>query len=429
MSGGTTAQVTPQRNSTGDRLYDVAIIGGGPVGATLGALLAGRDAGLRHLRILLLEKSLPDLTTRWSVEESLHDLRVFALSRASERILTAADVWPRLRKLPMASHPYERMHVWPSFAEPRGEGSLTFDAAELGEPNLGHIVANDALQRAALEAFVAAGGETVAAQLHEVIFEAQAVRLSSSAGDFRAKLIVGADGGRSLVRQAALLGTEATDYDQLAIVANVRSAHAHEHTAWQRFLGEGTLALLPLASGESSIVWSLPRTRAQALLEMDERAFAAELTAASAAVLGALELASERRYFPLRRVNAAQYVRERCALVGDAAHIVHPLAGQGANLGFLDAAALAEVLSTAQGEDPGALRLLRRYERWRKSDNETMSMSMSLLNRFLAFGDDPLGGLLQRGLGMVGRSALLRRPFAERALGLAGDLPASARSP
>lgn len=403
--------------------FDVIIVGGGPVGATLGALLAGGAAGGRRQRVLLLEKSLPTVAP----QPAGQDLRVFALSRASERILDTAGAWSRLLAMPGAANPYERMHVWPPFAEPRGDGSLTFDAAELGEPNLGCIVANDALQYAALAAFAAAGGEARVAALHDVVFEAQSVRLLSSAGEFSARLVVGADGGRSLVRQAAGLGTESADYGQLAIVANVSSAASHEHTAWQRFLGDGTLALLPLASGESSIVWSVPRAQAVALLEASPETFATELTAASVGVLGPLALASERRSFPLRRVTAAQYVRERCALVGDAAHTVHPLAGQGANLGFLDAAALAEVLADAAGEDPGALRLLRRYERWRKSDNEAMSLSMSLLNRFLASGDDPLAALLQRGLGVVGRSALLRRPFAERALGLGGELPRSAR--
>ena len=150
------------------------------------------------------------------------------------------------------------------------------------------------------------------------------------------------------------------------------------------------MALLPLANGQSSLVWSLPRDRAEALLAAETAAFNAELTAASAGVLGTLSLASERRSFPLRRVSAPHYVRERCALVGDAAHIVHPLAGQGVNLGLLDAAALVQQLDQAsrEREDPGALRVLRRYERWRKSDNEVMSLAMDLFNRFLAFGGD-----------------------------------------
>jgi 2-polyprenyl-6-methoxyphenol hydroxylase-like FAD-dependent oxidoreductase len=146
-------------------------------------------------------------------------------------------------------------------------------------------------------------------------------------------------------------------------------------------------------------------------------------------VLGALRLAGPRSVFPLRRALAPAYVRERCALVGDAAHIVHPLAGQGLNLGIMDAAALAEVLQEAatQGEDPGALRVLRRYERWRKGGNESMSLALDLLNRFLAFGDGPVGRIAQRGLGLVGRQALLRRGFAQFALGSVGDLPALAR--
>lgn len=404
--------------------YDVAIVGGGPVGAALGALLR-RGAEGRARRVLLLERELPDLQK----PAPTTDLRVFALSRASERILRAAGAWEGVVAIPAVACAYERMHVWPRDVEPRGEGSLTFDAAELGEADLGHIVGNDALQRAALAAFIAAGGEARTAEVRDLRFTERGAELETSSGTVIADLVVGADGGRSVVRRAAGFAVEAQDYGQLAIVANVASERAHEATAWQRFLGEGTLALLPLSSGQSSIVWSLPRERAESLLAAAPDIFDAELTQASAGVLGALHLASERRSFPLRRVSAPQYVRERCALVGDAAHIVHPLAGQGVNLGLLDAAVLAELIAAAaaEREDLGALRVLRRYERWRKSDNEVMSLAMDLLNRFLAFGGEGAERVVQRGLGWVGRSAVLRRPFAERALGLAGELPAIAR--
>jgi 2-octaprenylphenol hydroxylase len=406
-----------------DSTFDVVIVGGGPVGATLGALLRHAPAG-RAPRVLLLERALPSADAAPTA-----DLRVFALSRASERILRAVGGWDALVAEPAAMVAYERMHVWPMRGQPRGEGALSFDAAELGESDLGHIVTNTALQRAALAAFQAAGGCVQQGTVQRLEFLDGCVRVHGSAGVVNAALLVGADGGRSVVREQAGLGLESEDYGQLALVANVRSEQPHEHTAWQRFLGEGTLALLPLASGESSIVWSVPRARALALLALPAEEFSAELTAASDGVLGTLQLASERLQFPLRRTSAVHYVRERCALVGDAAHSVHPLAGQGVNLGFLDAAALAETLGVGRssGEDPGALRLLRRYERWRKSENESLSLALSLLNRFLAFGDGELGRFAERGMGWVGRSAALRRPFAERALGLSGELPQVAR--
>ncbi|MFZ9709599.1 MAG: FAD-dependent monooxygenase [Steroidobacteraceae bacterium] len=403
-------------------IYDVLIVGGGPVGATLGALLVRERAG----RVLLLEREATPPA------DSAPELRVVALSRASERILAAAGVWPALQSASTALQPYERMHVWPETVEPRGEGALTFDAAELAEPNLGYIAGYGVLQRAALAAFIAQGGIVGAAAVQDLEFDTDCVRVRSSGETFAARLVVGADGGRSKVREAAGLGLAMQDYGQLGLVANVRSERPHERTAWQRFLGEGTLALLPLPDGQSSIVWSLPIARAQALLAAPAAEFNEALTAASASVLGKLELASGPLSFPLRRLSAPAYARERCALLGDAAHVVHPLAGQGVNLGFLDAAALAQCLLEAsiEHEDLGALRVLRRYERWRKGENEAMGLAMDLFNRFLAFGRDPLGGWAARGLGFVGRNAWLRQMFATRALGLAsaGGFTAAGRS-
>jgi 2-octaprenylphenol hydroxylase len=415
--------------------YDVVIIGGGPVGGTLGALLL-RAASQRPLRVLLLERDLPRETgdgDKPMPSSEPHDLqaprelRVSALSRASERVLGAAGAWEAIRAGRIS--PYERMHVWPEQAEPRGPGSLRFDAAELSEPNLGYIIENRRVQRAALQAFTATGGVLRSGELQGIEFGARHVTLATTGGAIAARLVVGADGARSVVRGLAGLPADRQDYGQRAIVANVQPVQPHEHTAWQRFLGDGTLALLPLDNGQCSIVWSLPNAEAAARLACDPAQFSAALTDASANVLGELVLQGERLAFPLQRLDATSYARERCVLVGDAAHVVHPLAGQGVNLGLLDAAALAQCLAeaSAEHEDPGALRVLRRYERWRKSENEMMATAMDAFNRFLAFGRDPVSRLAQRGLGWVDRSSMLRRFFVERALGVAGDLPDVAR--
>jgi len=403
--------------------HDVVIVGGGPVGAALGSLLARQAEPGAASRILLLERRLPQRPPM----DAPPQLRVSALSRASERVLAVAGAWPQINA--GRRSPYERMHVWPESGTPRGAGSLTFDAAELSEPDLGSVVENLLVQCAALDAYASAGGATCVAEVTALEFGASAVRIATTRGDFTARLVVGADGAQSVVRGLAGLAAEVQDYDQTAIVAIVRPERAHERTAWQRFLGEGTLALLPLADGRCSIVWSLPRAVAEQRLADAPADFSRALTAASAGVLGELQLQGERAGFPLRRLEAPRYAIERCVLVGDAAHLVHPLAGQGVNLGFLDAAALAEVLFQAgeEREDPGALRVLRRYERWRKGENQLVGTAIDGFNRFLSFGRDPLGRFAQRGLGWVEGSAAAKRLLVERAMGLAGEMPRAAR--
>jgi 2-polyprenylphenol 6-hydroxylase len=240
---------------------------------------------------------------------------------------------------------------------------------------------------------------------------------------------VGADGAHSALRDAAGLTAETSAYGQTAIVATVATARPHAHTARQRFLARGTLAFLPLFNGASSIVWSADDALAAELLALDDPAFAQALDRASDLALGATRLAGERLSFPLQRLTAPRYVAPRVALIGDAAHVVHPLAGQGVNLGLLDAAALAEVLGQAvtRREDLGALGALRAYERWRKSEVAAMALAIDAFDRLLAHGSGPLARLAQRGLSMVGGSEELRRFFIRRALGLSGELPAAAR--
>ncbi|HEY2808849.1 MAG TPA: FAD-dependent monooxygenase [Steroidobacteraceae bacterium] len=399
--------------------YDVAVIGGGPVGACAAALLARSGS----LKVALLEPhpgSLPDTAAPL-------DARVVAVSRASEHILKAAGAWgalagPRLE-------PYQRMRIWHEGIAPFSAAALVFDAADAGEANLGYILENRLLQGALLAALRAAGGELLAAELTGLEVGADAVQVHHAGGSLSARLVLGADGAHSAVRTLAGIGVHSHDYHQRAIVATVSTARAHEHTAWQRFMHDGTLAFLPLADGTSSIVWSADEAPAAALLAADTAAFEAALERAADGALGSMQLKGARQSFALRRLSARGYVAERVALLGDAAHVVHPLAGQGVNLGLLDAAALSEQVlrAVAAREDPGALGVLRAYERWRRSEVALMSTAIDAFDRYLAHGTGPVAQVARRALGWVGRSQELRRLFIGRALGVSGELPRAAR--
>ena len=410
-------------NSAAER-WDVLIVGGGPVGACAAALLQrAAGSGRRALRIAVAEPARP---VRAAEDEPL-DARVSAFSRASERILAAAGAWARVDAHRI--QPYERMCVWPAHLPARSPDALLFDAAAAGEADLGAIAENRLVQCAALEAFEAAGGTMLTGEFTGLAIREEAVEVQLGERKLHCRLLVGADGARSRVRESIGIAVQTASYGQTAIVANVRTERPHERTAWQRFLGEGTLALLPLADGTSSIVWSIDETAARERLAMPQAQFEAALTDASDGVLGALTLCTERTGLALRRLRAERFAAARCALIGDAAHVVHPLAGQGVNLGLLDAAALVECVLQAQrvGEDPGALAPLRRYERWRKSELAPMALAIDGFNRFLAHGRGPLARAAQHGLVWVNRSEALKRLFITQALGLSGELPAAAR--
>jgi 2-polyprenylphenol 6-hydroxylase len=413
-------------------MFDVVIVGGGPVGACAGALLArGAGAG-RGLSVALLEPRAPAPAAASAASAAsavaAPDVRVVALSRASEHVLTHAGAWARIRG-PRLS-PYERMRIWHESVAPASEAVLVFDAADVGEPNLGYIVENRLLQRALLESFVEAGGHIEPAALDSVEIADAQVTVATAGGRLAARLVVGADGAQSALRAAVGLSAEVSSYRQTAIVATVRTARPHESTAWQRFLRNGTLAFLPLADGTSSLVWSADEELAANLLLLGDAAFAAELDRASDLALGETRLVSERFSFPLQRLAAPRYVSPRVALLGDAAHVVHPLAGQGVNLGLLDAAALAQQVAAAVAarEDPGALGVLRSYERWRKSEVAAMAAAIDAFDRLLAHGTGPVARLARHGLSWVNRSQELRRFFIRRALGVSGELPEAARA-
>ena len=414
------------RTGASSEPFDVLIVGGGPVGASAAALLQTATRDMRRpLRLAVLELNRPPATS----EEGSLDPRVSALSRASERILTAIGAWHLLP--PSRMQPYERMRVWHESVQPRSGDVLEFDAAYAGEPNLGYIVENRLVQTAALAAFEAAGGTVIPGGLSRLRVHDDRVELETSAGAFACRLVVGADGARSAVRESIGLSAETSSYRQTAIVANVRTELPHERAAWQRFLRSGTLAFLPLADGCSSVVWSVDDSAAAPLLATSPSAFEQELLRHSDAVLGAVKLRTERLSFPLHKLTAHRFTAHRCALIGDAAHVVHPLAGQGVNLGLLDAAALCELIAAAWRirEDPGAQSVLRRYERWRKSEIEPIALAIDGFNRYLAHGVGPLSRIAQRGLALVNRTDEVKRFFITRALGLDGELPKVARQP
>lgn len=403
--------------------YDIAVVGAGPIG--LATALLTSHAGIAPRRIVVVDRHIPEPPA--DLRSLPIDLRVFALSRASERILRAADAWADIAAARACA--YERMQVWHADVPPHGGDALVFDAAEMGERDLGVIAENAVLQAALIRAAGRAGIVLEQRDVTSLAHERDAAVLGTSGGDLRARLVIGADGAQSRIRELAGLGASRADYGQTAIVAMVTTTRPHAHTAWQRFLGDGTLAFLPLPDGRSSIVWSLPTARAQKLLAATSEEFARELESDFDGALGSVRLDSERLRFPLWRLSADSYVTARVALVGDASHVVHPLAGQGANLGLLDAAALADVIAAgiAEREDIGAARVLRRYERWRRSENDLMSGAIDAFDRLLARGSGRVAGLAQRGMPVVNRSPLAKRVFIERAMGLAGELPAAAR--
>ena len=415
----------PSEDVSPGSAFDALIVGGGPVGGAAAALLALASRTDRTpLRIGVLEPRRPSLPTA----DAPVDLRVSAYSRASERVLQAAGAWDAIKA--HRTSPYERMRVWHESVGPASAEALTFDASEVGEPNLGYIVETRLVQSALLDSAAEAGAQVIEAELRSLTIGEGSVRIETSAGSIEAKLVVGADGAQSAVRAAVGIPADTSGYQQTAIVAVVATERSHENTAWQRFLSTGTLAFLPLADGTSSIVWSADDELAKRLLAMAPEAFAQELTAASDRALGSTRLVSDRASFPLRKLAAQHYVTHRCALIGDAAHVVHPLAGQGVNMGLLDAAALAQLLIAGrrEHEDPGALRVLRRYERWRKTENQTLAIAIDTFDRLLAHGTGPVARLAQRGLGWVNRSQEVKRVFIRRALGIAGELPDAAQA-
>lgn len=396
---------------------DIAIVGGGMVGLALAAAFKDSD-----LRVAVIENREPEAHLA-----DLPDVRVSALSRSSENILRNLGAWQGI--LSRRCSPYCAMEVWEqdSFAR------IEFDAQKLAQPDLGHIVENRVIQLALLE--------QVKQQPNVSLFmpnkcssmaigESEAWLTLDNGQALTAKLVVGADGANSWVRKQQDIPLTHWDYGHSAIVANVWTAEAHERVARQTFTPQGPLAFLPMGeSNMSSIVWSTEPNRADKLVALSDTEFNKALTAEFDARLGLCEVVGQRFAFPLKMRYARDFAVERVALVGDAAHTIHPLAGQGVNLGLLDAASLAqEVISLWQrGEDIGTKRNLRGYERWRKAEAAKMIAAMQGFKDLFS-GGNPAKKLV-RGIGMTLVSQLpgAKDEIMKRALGLKGDLPQLAK--
>jgi len=392
--------------------YDVIIVGGGMVGAAFACALAGT-----RLQVALVEGKQPDL--QWP--KPTYDLRTSALSRASQRILEALEVWPFIAAMRLS--PYTDMHVWDS----KGNGVIHFDCADIGEPSLGHIVENGVILAALYKRLTDIDNVSLLcpATPRALYQGLNGYTLTLDQGQtLQTDLIVAADGARSWVRQAAGIEVHTQDYQQTAVVTNVKTALHHQYTAWQVFLPSGPLAFLPLTDGYSSIVWSTSPQNAQELLAMSEADFKAALQQSFNNTLGEITEAGELGAFPLRSLHAKHYVKPALALIGDAAHTIHPLAGQGVNLGFADAACLAEVLLDAMhaGKPIGDYQVLRRYERWRKGDNLSMLSAMSAFKTVFGSRSSLLRLGRNMGFNLANRITPAKNFLIRYAMGLAGDL-------
>lgn len=384
------------------RRGDVVVVGGGVVGAACALALAQLD-----LDVALVEAVEP---AHWSPDRP--DLRVYAFAPDNVALLGALGVWSSVRDARV--QPYRRMRVW----DAAGGGELAFDADALGRSELGWIVENGLLADRLWAALPRAGVDVhVPARVQALEQDDGGVQLRlDDGGRLDARIAIAADGAGSTLRRLAGGEVDSHDYGQRGVVGYVETGHSHEDTAWQRFLPTGPLAFLPCSDGRSSIVWTLPDARAAEMLALDDDAFAAALTCAFDARLGMVRPASKRVAFPLRRQLVRSQVSGRVLVVGDAAHVVHPLAGQGVNLGLRDVAGLRDSITDASQRraDWSSPSQLARWARSRRSENVLAAHAFDGLNR--VFSNETMLATLLRGplLGLAGRlppvaSALWRR--------------------
>lgn len=395
-----------------DNDYDVAIIGGGMVGAALACSLA--QAGVS---VCVLEAHHPV-----APPDDQYDRRVSALTLASVDLFESLSVWRSMRD---RCSPIRAMHVW----DEGGSGDIVMDSADIAKPALGYIVENSVIMSALMMRIkeldhIDYRCPVEVANIDISGREWREVQLANGSS-IRARLVVGADGGASRVRTWMQVAVRTWSFEQQAIVATVRTERPHEDIARQHFLQTGPLAFLPLMGPhDSSIVWSADSGVAEALLALDDQAFIEALATAFGDELGGIEAISGRAGFPLIAIHAEHYIAERVVLVGDAAHRIHPLAGQGLNLGLADIAMLHDCIKAARlaGRDIGSMRVLRQYERARHGANGAMLFAMDSIKRLFGARSPMIKGLRNLGIDMADAIGPLKGMLMRYAAGRSGKI-------
>jgi len=394
------------------RTYDIVIIGAGMVGLAAAGLLSKRD----QLRITVIDAGKKPV---FNPDDDL-SLRVSAIAPGSTEILSTIGAWDEIAST--RACPYRDMKVWDAAGNVDGPETLTFGAAEFAVPQLGFIVENVLIRHALLQ--------QIDRTKVEISFESSINSITRSGHRFEIEmksgcnvtpdLVIGADGANSFVRNSAGIGVESWPHKQKAFVTCLRPQLSHRNTAWQRFLKSGPIGLLPLSDGRISIVWTTTPDQADEALALSDDELSARLVDITDGVLGKLTAAGSRGAFPLNSQHAVEYAQDGLVLVGDAAHTVHPLAGQGVNLGFADASKLAAAVSDAlcAEENPGDLPGLRNYERAQKGANKTMLHFMDGLNRLFSNDSSSLARLRGAGMYAFNKSGPIRDHAVQVALGI-----------
>lgn len=397
--------------------FDIVIVGGGAVGSVAACLMAQIvNNSDKQLKIAVVEAQLPS-----AFDPSQVDPRVAAVTEKTRLIFEQIGIWQKV--VDKRACAYKAMNVW----DAEGTGRITFDCQQVQQPNLGHIVENSALVSTLMEHIQHQPNIELFCPANIVDYRLQQNGITltlDNHAELSAQLLIAADGANSMVREHFQFATKQWDYGQHAIVTTITTENSNQLTAWQRFMPTGPLALLPLDDIDSahccSIVWSQDSQEAERLMALDDKAFCKELSRASEHCLGEVLNIEKRFLIPLRQSHATDYVMPRVALIGDAAHSIHPLAGQGANLGFSDAQVLATEIAKAHARDLdlGDIIVLKRYQRLRKPENLATMAAMEGFKRLFGAQNSTLRLVRNYGLSAINGLGAIKNKLIKQAMGL-----------